>query len=404
MSSVTGKRTVGVLFGSRTVEHDVSVVTAQQVMQAMRPDKYNVVPIYITREGRWITGAGLRELKIFEGDNITEMMGMKDAIISPSTNHHGLISPPVKGLFGRTRVLKLDVVFPALHGSHGEDGTMQGLLELADIPYVGAGVMSSAVIRDKVMLKAVLSHYGIPVVKHIGFTRPEWVSNSKPILDRIASEIGYPIMVKPASLGSSIGVARANNAEEAQNYINIAANFDRRLLVEQALENFIEINCALLGYNTLRASVLEQPVTWQEFLTYEEKYMRSEGPAGMKGAERKIPAPISDDLTKRIKQMAIEAFQYLDGRGTARVDFLVRGDEVFLNEINTIPGSLAFYLWQEEGLSPSDVVDELIRLAFEAHAEKRKTVYNYKTGLISHAAARGLKGMKGVKGPGGLKG
>jgi len=310
----------------------------------------------------------------------------------------------VKGLFGRTRVLKLDVVFPALHGSHGEDGTMQGLLELADIPYVGAGVMSSAVIRDKVMLKAVLSHYGIPVVKHIGFTRPEWVSNSKPILDRIASEIGYPIMVKPASLGSSIGVARANNAEEAQNYINIAANFDRRLLVEQALENFIEINCALLGYNTLRASVLEQPVTWQEFLTYEEKYMRSEGPAGMKGAERKIPAPISDDLTKRIKQMAIEAFQYLDGRGTARVDFLVRGDEVFLNEINTIPGSLAFYLWQEEGLSPSDVVDELIRLAFEAHAEKRKTVYNYKTGLISHAAARGLKGMKGVKGPGGLKG
>ena len=362
----------------------------------MRPDRYEIVPIYITRDGQWITGPGLRELKHFQADNIGELMGMKETLISPDPKHHGLILAPVSGLLARSQVKRLDVVFPALHGSHGEDGTLQGLLELADIPYVGAGVMASALVRDKIMLKALVSHAGIPVVEHVGFSRHDWVSDPEEVLARIESEIGYPVFVKPASLGSSIGVARANNADEARNYINIAANFDRRIIVEKAVQDAIEINCAVLGNEDMRASVLEQPVTWQEFLTYEEKYMRGEGPAGMKGAERKIPAPISDELTQRIQQMAIDAFKMVDGRGTARVDFLVReaSGEVYLNEINTLPGSLAFYLWQESGMSPQQVVDELIRLAFDAHAEKRKTVYNYKTGLIAHAAARGLKGLK----------
>jgi D-alanine-D-alanine ligase len=396
MTSLARKRTVGVIFGSRSVEHDVSVVTAQQVMQALRPEKYDVVPIYITREGRWVTGPALRELKNFQSDNITELMGVKETLISPNPHHHGLITPPISGRLGRNELRRLDVVFPALHGTHGEDGTIQGLLELADIPYVGAGVMASAVVRDKIMLKAVLAHYGIPVVKHIWFTRPDWIANPQAQLDRIDSEIGYPVFVKPASLGSSIGVARADNAEQAHNYITIAANFDRRILIEAAVQGAIEINCAVMGNANVRASVLEQPITWQEFLTYEEKYMRSEGAAGMKGAERRIPAPISAELTQRIQQMAVEAFKCVDGRGTARVDFLVREAEaeVYLNEINTLPGSLAFYLWKEEGKTPAEVVDELIDLAFEAYVEKRKTTYNYKTGLIAHAAARGLKGMK----------
>lgn len=395
-SSVSGKRTVGVIFGSRTVEHDVSIVTAQQVMQALRPEKYDVVPIYITRDGRWITGPGLRDLKTFQTDNVAEIMGMKDTLISPSTPHHGMITPPITGVLRANQLRRLDVVFPVMHGSHGEDGTLQGLLELADLPYVGAGVMASAVTRDKIMLKAVLSHYGIPVVKHVAFTRPEWTSGPDAILERITTELGYPVFVKPASLGSSIGVARAANNDEARNYINIAANFDRRILVETAVEGAIEINCAVLGYTDIRTSLLEQPVTWQEFLTYEEKYMRGDGPAGMKGAERKIPAPISADLTARIQQMAVSAFKVVDGRGTARIDFLVREaeGEIFLNEINTLPGSMAFYLWQEQGMSAPDVVDELIRLAFDAQAEKRKTLYNYKSGLLAHAAARGLKGIK----------
>ena len=335
------KKTVGVIFGSRSVEHDVSVVTAQQVMQALRPEKYEVVPIYITRDGRWLTGSGLRDIKTFQTNDVSDMMGIKEIIISPSTDHHGAITPPVAGRLGRNQVQPLDVVFPVVHGSHGEDGTLQGLMELADLPYVGAGVMASALTRDKVMLKAILSHYGFPVVKHVAFTRQAWVSGADAVLEQIEQTLTYPIFVKPASLGSSIGVARAKDAAEARNYINIAANFDRRLLVEEAVQDGIEINCAVMGNTDLQASVLEQPITWQEFLTYEEKYMRSEGAAGMKGAERKIPAPISDELTQRIQQMAVEAFTALDGRGMARVDFLVReqAGEVFLNEINTIPGS-----------------------------------------------------------------
>ncbi len=390
------KQTVGVIFGSRTVEHDVSIVTAQQVMQAMRPDKYEIVPIFITRDGRWLTGPNLRDLKTFQDEHLDEMMGVKEVIISPSTPHHGLIVPPLSGRFGRNELKRLDVVFPALHGSHGEDGTIQGLLELADIPYVGAGVMASAVTRDKVILKALMSHYGIPVVQHIGFTRQEWLRDTDKIVARVEANLGYPVFVKPATLGSSIGVAKADNVDELRTYVNVAANFDRRLLVEKALTDAIEINCAVMGNDEYTTAPLEQPVTWQEFLTYEEKYMRGEGGAGMKGAERKIPAPISDELTLRIKQMAQDAFRAVDGRGMARVDFLVReaAGEIILNEINTIPGSLAFYLWQEAGMAPSQVVDELIRLGIEAHAEKRKTTYNYKTGLIAHAAARGLKGMK----------
>ncbi|HMM26875.1 MAG TPA: D-alanine--D-alanine ligase family protein [Aggregatilineaceae bacterium] len=396
MATGSGIKTVGVIFGSRSVEHDVSIVTAQQVMQALRPDRYEVVPIYITRDGRWLTGPGLRELKTFQADEIADRMGMKDVVISPSPHHHGLIIQPVSGLMSRSQLRRLDVVVPALHGTHGEDGTIQGLLELADIPYVGAGVMASAVVRDKIMLKSVLAQHGLPVVEHLGFSRQEWTANANEVLARIDAQLGYPVFVKPASLGSSIGVARAKDAEEARTYITIAATFDRRIIVEKALTSAIEINCALLGNGPYRASALEQPITWQEFLTYEEKYMRSEGAAGMKGAERKIPAPLSAELTARIQDLARQAFAAVDGRGTARVDFLVReqAGDVIVNEINTIPGSMAFYLWQEEGMTPAAVMDELIRLAFEAHAEKRKTVYNYKTGLIDHAAARGLKGIK----------
>jgi D-alanine-D-alanine ligase len=396
MSSEMARKTVAVIFGSRSVEHDVSIVTAQQVMQALDARKYEVVPVYITRDGRWVSGPMLRDLHTFRSDNIAEMMGIKEVIISPSTAHRGLIVSPGSGLFRRSRVRALDVAFPVVHGSHGEDGTLQGLFELADIPYVGAGVLASAVTRDKAMLKTLLTGLGIPVVRWIAFTRQEWVAAADALIARIESEIGFPVFVKPASLGSSIGVAQAHDAGEARTYINVAANFDRRILVEAAVEGVMEINCAVMGHTDPRASVLEQMISWQEFLTYEEKYMRSEGAAGMKGAERRIPAPISNDLAEHIRQTALRAFQAVDGHGIARVDFLVREEtgEVFLNEINTMPGSLAFFLWQEEGMTPAQVADELIRLAFEVHAEKRKTVYNYKSGLIAHAAARGLKGVK----------
>ncbi len=389
MSTLSGrKQTVGVIFGSRSVEHDVSIVTAQQVIQAMSPARYDVVPIYITRDGKWLTGSPLADLKNFQASDLEDIMGVKETIVSPAVQHHGTITPPIAGMLGRNILRKLDVIFPAVHGTHGEDGTLQGIFEMADIPYVGCGVMASAIANDKIATKALLKENGIPVLDYVHFQRQDWL---------IEAKLAYPLFIKPATLGSSIGISRPADRQAAIAAIDVVVNFDRRILVESALQGSIEVNCALLGNAEPRASVLEQPISFEEFLNFEDKYMRGATGKGMKGAERVIPAPISDALTSRIRQMAIDAFKVIDGRGTARIDFLVKDDTAYLNEINTMPGSLAFYLWQAEDMTPAMVVDELIRLAHDANAEKRRTTYNYRSGLVAQAAARGLKGIKGMK-------
>lgn len=395
--SARRKTTVGVIFGGRSVEHDVSVVTAHQIMRAFDRDLYEVVPIYISRDGRWFSGEPLFDLKNF-GDEIVSLNGVQSVILSPSVQHHGLILNPLAGRFSKSEVQRLDVAFPAIHGTHGEDGTLQGLLELADIPYVGCKTLASAVANDKIMTKAVLRQHHIPVVNDMSFSRAEWLDHPAAIVARIKDYPGLPAFVKPATTGSSIGIGRAGDETMLRSAIEIAAHFDRRILVESAISGHVEINCSVMGNGDhIQASVLEQPISWDEFLTYEEKYLR--GSEGMKSAERIIPAPLNEKLTERIQQYAIDAFRAIDGYGIARIDFLVKPDEdvVFLNEINTLPGSLAFYLWQESGLSMSDLVQKLVSLARDAHAEKRANSYDYRTDLINLAQMRGLKGVKGAK-------
>jgi D-alanine-D-alanine ligase len=396
--SAKRKTTVGVIFGGRSVEHDVSIITGHQVMRAFDPERYEVVPIYIDRAGKWFTGEPLMELKNFK-DEIVSMKGVRSAIISPSIQHHGLIINPTSGRFEKSQIQRLDVVFPAIHGTHGEDGTLQGLFELADIAYVGCGVLASAIANDKILCKIVLSQQGVPIVEAVSFSRAEWQEAPDKVVSHIIHELkSYPVFIKPATLGSSIGIGKANDETLLRAHIDVAANLDRRILVESAVENAVEINCAVIGNdNNIRASVLEQPVSWDQFLTYEEKYMR--GDEGMKSADRIIPAPLSDELTAKIKAIAIQAFRAIEGRGTARIDFLLKpdSDEIYLNEMNTLPGSLAFYLWQHEGLSPREIVHQLVELAQDAHAEKRRSTYDYRTNLVEHAAIRGLKGVKGSK-------
>ncbi len=393
--SAKRKSTVGVLFGGRSVEHDVSVVTGHQIMNAFDPERYEVVPIYIDRDGRWFTGEPLREIKNFENE-VASLAGVLPALLSPSIQHHGLIvNPTPSGLFGKSQVKRLDVAFPAIHGSHGEDGTLQGLFELADVPYVGCGVLASAVANDKMMTKRVLRQAGVPVVDAIDFTRAEWLDHPDALVARITSALKYPLFVKPVTLGSSIGIGRASDETLLRALIDVAASLDRRLLVEGAVTECIEINCSVLGdERDVRASVLEQPVSWEQFLTYEEKYLR--GGEGMKSADRLIPAPLSDDLTLRIQEIARQAFRAIDGRGIARIDFLVRPDsgEIYLNELNTLPGSLSFYLWEPSGIKPRELVHRLVELAQDAYAEKRRSTYNYQTNLIALTASRGLKGIK----------
>ncbi|HEX2621166.1 MAG TPA: D-alanine--D-alanine ligase family protein [Phototrophicaceae bacterium] len=395
--SAKRKTTVAVIFGGRSVEHDVSVVTGNQIMRAFDAERFEIVPIYITRDGRWFTGEALWELGNYKNE-ITSHKGVEQVILSPSTNHHGLIINPVVGRFQKNTVQRIDVVFPAVHGSHGEDGTLQGLFELADIPYVGGGVLGSAIANDKVITKTILRQHNIPVVPDVMFTRADWLEKPDELIQKIQNTLTYPLFVKPATLGSSIGVGRVNDETMLRTSIEVATRFDRRVLVESAVTDCFEINCAVMGNgNQIEPSVLEQPVSWEQFLTYEEKYMR--GNEGMKSAQRLIPAPINPELTTLIKNYAVEAFKAIDGRGTARIDFLVRGNEVYLNEINTMPGSLAFYLWHEVGMTSQQVVEKLVRLAQDAYADKRRSTYDYQTDLISLTARRGLKGVKGTKVP-----
>jgi D-alanine-D-alanine ligase len=402
--SASRRQTIGVIFGGRSVEHDVSVVTGHQIMRAFPPERYDIVPLYIDREGRWFTGEPLRDLKNYQ-DEVVSLAGVQPALLSPSAQHHGLIINPVpSGFFAKSQLKRLDVVFPAIHGSHGEDGTLQGLLELADIPYVGCGVLASAVANNKQMTKQVLKQAGLPVIDSVTFSRAEWEHDAESILARITSTLSFPMFVKPVSLGSSIGISRVDDERLLRASIDVAAHLDRSVLVEPAITGCIEINCAVMGDDSLpqpehrvMPSVLEQPVSWEQFLTYEEKYLR--GSEGMKSAQRIVPAPIDKALAERIQSIAVAAFRAIEGRGTARIDFLVQPEReaVYLNEINTMPGSLAFYLWQESGLSAAAVVERLVALAREAHAQKRRSTYNYRTSLISLTAARGVKGLKSAK-------
>ena len=387
--------TAAVIFGGRSVEHDVSIVTGHQIMDAFPSEKYEVLPIYVSRDGRWFTGEPLRQLANFTDVNLRDD-GISACLISPDTRHHGLIINPTAGRFSKSAVKRIDVVFPALHGSHGEDGNLQGLLELADIPYVGFATLGSALTNDKAMTKMVLRQAGIPVLDDIWFSREDWLNQPDAIVARITGKFGYPLFIKPATLGSSIGIGRADSETLLRASIDIAANFDRRILVEPAVTDGVEINCSVIGYgDQYEASTLEQPVSWDEFLSYEDKYLR--GSEGMKSAERLIPAPISPELSSKIKETSINAFRAVDGRGIARLDFLVRPqrDEVFLNEINTLPGSLAFYLWHEDGYSRTQLVERLVQLAYDAHAVKRRNVYDYQTNLVAVASQRGIKGGKG---------
>lgn len=394
------KRTVGVIFGSRSVEHDVSIVTAIQVMKVLNPARYDILPIYITRDGRWYTGNNLNSLRNFDIEDIANLAGTRPTHLSANTDFQGIITPPLSGRLGKSDLQKIDVIFPCIHGSHGEDGTLQGLLELADLPYVGTGVLASAIANDKAMTKTVLKGSGVRVIEdYVEFTRYEWQSNRESLLAKIEKTVGYPAFVKPVTLGSSIGIAYLENAEHAALHIDIALNLDHRVLVERAIhgEKIIEVNCAVMGYNEIRTSTLEKPNTSGAFLDFKTKYVPGEG---MKGQDREVPAPISDDLTANIKEASAKAFKAIRGAGTARLDFIVNPDSglFWLNEINTLPGSLAFYLWEPEGLSPSQVCDDLINIAYQVHAEKLSTTYDYKSELLKTAAERGSKGAKGAKG------
>lgn len=381
---------VGMIFGGRSVEHEVSALTAHQAMAALPRDRYTPVPIYISKEGRWYTGAALMDLA-----NYTDLEKLQTlaepALFSADSTQPGLLprrAPERKGLFGgksaEAEIEPLDIAFPLLHGSHGEDGTVQGLLELADLPYVGCGVEAAAIGMDKLMAKVALRAAGVPVLPDYALTRGRWQREMELVIGEIEAAFSYPVFVKPVTLGSSIGVARAEDRTALQFAIDVAATYDSRVMVEPSQENIFEINCSVLGDgNEARASVCERPIS-AGTLSYDEKYLKGGKGEGMKGARRLIPADISAELTAAIQETAVKTFRAIGAAGVARVDFLLHPDSgvFYVNEINTLPGSLSFYLWEPSGVPFPELLTTLIGYAQARHREKRRNTYAFDSSLL----------------------
>ncbi|MFN2582550.1 MAG: D-alanine--D-alanine ligase family protein [Candidatus Dormibacteria bacterium] len=384
--------TVGVFFGGRSVEHEVSVITAMQTMAAFPGDRVTAVPVYIAKTGAWYSGDELRTLDAFRDvarlvERATRVRLRGDPTVGGAT----IEAEPRRGFMGGgTRdIAHIDVAMPLVHGSNGEDGTLQGLFELIDVAYCGSGVAASAVSMDKRLAKAAFRAAGLAVVDDIVLARERWRDDGDTVITEVERGFAYPLFVKPMSLGSSIGVSRVEDATQLRAAIELALTYDTRCLVEPAQEDIVEINCAVLGRgDDLRVSACEQPKA-SGLLTYEDKYLSKGAKApdagGKVGSQRIVPAPLSGTMTHLVQAAAKSAFSAIGAEGVARVDFLVRPDreEIIVNEINTVPGSLSFYLWEPAGLSFPELVGTLVDLALTRHEVKSRTVSSIDTWLLT---------------------
>jgi D-alanine-D-alanine ligase len=396
------KQTVAVLFGGRSVEHEVSVISGHQVMDALDQAGYPILPIFITKQGDWYAGEGLHNLDLYREQSF-HAAGLKNVYrvsLSPDRSVRQLVVHPSAGggLLAKSPKLWADVFLPVLHGTHGEDGSMQGLFELADVPYVGSGVLASAIGMDKVRQKRILEQAGIPGLDCLEVSRAAWDADREGFLKQAESKFRYPVMVKPVCLGSSVGVSRCADRPALTEAIDLALELDGRALVEEALTDFIEINCSVMGPPE-RASACEQPMGYEAVLSFDDKYKHggkklgkggaaAQSPAqsaGMAGLRRQIPAPIGEALTAEVQAMARKAFRAIGASGVVRVDFLYERSKkrLLLNEINTTPGSLSFYLWEEDGVRFDQLVTKLVEIALARHEEKRATVYSFAANLLT---------------------
>jgi len=378
---VTKKLRLGILFGGRSGEHDVSLTSAASVLKALDPAKYEVVPIGITRDGSWRVGPAAEKLLPEGGHHSSAAEKFLPGVLKSGTPVIASADPTTPQLvpmnsasLAKSRP-QIDVIFPVLHGTFGEDGTLQGLLELAGIPYVGAGVVASATGMDKDVMKRLFRDAGLPVVRWVLVLRSEWEGEPAGVRNLIEKEIGYPLFVKPANLGSSVGISKVRSARELKAALDLAAQYDRKILVECAVDAR-EIECAVLGNDNPQASVPGEIIPVNEFYDYEAKYVKE-------GSNIIIPARLTHRQTKRVKEYSVRAFHAIDCAGMARVDFLLdrKNSKVFVNEINTIPGftPISMYpkMWEATGVPYAQLLDRLIELALERHREKLRTNFTF---------------------------
>lgn len=381
---------LGIFFGGKSVEHEIAVITANQAYSSIDKEKYEIIPIYISKTGVLYTGEHLFELEQYRDiDKLLEQC-TKVTLINDGKEVKVIRYPMKK--FGDNVINTIDVAFPIMHGTNGEDGTIQGYIELLGLPYIGCDIVSSSIGMDKIIMKKVLKESGLPVVDFVSFYSMEYITKEEDIQKQI-EELNYPVIVKPANLGSSVGIRKAKNRTELSEAIDFAIQFSDRIIVEKAVVNLREINCSVIGdYIHCKPSVCEEPISTDEILSYADKYVgggknkvNMQGQKGMAASQKKLPAELSDEKRIEIENLAMETFKVLGASGVSRIDFLIDKDtqKVYVNEINTIPGALSYYLWEATGKSFKTEIDELVEIALKRQRTREKMVFTYDQNILA---------------------
>lgn len=394
---------IGLLFGGNSVEHEVSIISALQAKESFNKDKYEIIPIYITKSNEMYVGEKIGEIEEYK--NIKNLINKSQRVLLvKNQNRVEIIKYPFK-MFGNNIYDYIDVAFPVVHGTNVEDGTLQGYLNMLNIPYVGCDVLSSAVGMDKYVMKTVLKDNDIKVLDCLVFTLKDY-SNINLIKEQVIKKFGFPVIIKPIDLGSSIGIKKANNEEELTEAIDYAFTFASKILIERAVVNLREINCAVLGdYEDAVCSECEEPVGSDEILSFNDKYLSSGSKSGkttshgkgMANLQRKLPADISKEMKDEIQNIALKTFKVLGCSGVVRIDFILDNEEIYVNEINTIPGSLAFYLFEAKGEKYEEELDKLISLALKRDREQKNITYTFDSNILESVNIKATKGAKGTR-------
>ena len=395
------KTNVAFFYGCRSVEHEVSIISAVQAMRAVDREKYDVTPVYVTKDGEMYTGNCLFEIEEYR--NLSDLLSKCQKVNFLRENGAVVMTEQTKKLFQKPKSVRIDVAFPVVHGTNCEDGTIQGFFEYLNLPYVGCDIISSAVGMDKAVFKDVLKSAGLPVLDCICIRAKEYLTDKQKFQDEIEQKIGFPLIIKPVNLGSSVGISKVNTKEQLDDAVMLALSFTDRILAEHAITSLREINCSVLGdADECTASVCEEPFMNDEILSYEDKYMgnsKNGGQSkGMASLGRKIPADLSEEKAEEIRSLACKTFKAIGANGVVKIDFMIdtETDKVYANEINTIPGSLAFYLWEASGTKYPELITRLIDLAFKRQRSRNNITYTIDTNILS-GVSFGSKGAKGAK-------
>lgn len=399
------KLNIAVFFGGESVEHEVSIISAHQAIEALDKNKYNVIPVYVSKERKLYVSDLLKDMSNYK--DLKQLISQCTQVSITSEDNRVVIRPVKPSLFGPKELGTIDVAIPVMHGTNGEDGTIQGFFEMLKVPYAGCDLYGAAIGQDKVLQKNVLSDNNLPITNWFWVYGSEMDTHQSEILDKVHRLI-YPVIIKPARTGSSVGISIAHNDEEYLACFDEARQYDEKIITEKVVKPMREINCSVVGdsYSCV-ASVLEEvsSVSQDELLSFSDKYLgggkssKSQGSKGMASTARIVPAPLTDEQTRLIQQLAKETFRVLGTSGVCRIDFLMDADtkKVYVNEINTIPGSLAFYLWQAAGVSFSELMDKLVELALDRERRRSKMTFSYETNILSNFSASSAKGSKGSK-------